>query len=125
VCTASAKEWQEGVTLARDPFLGQAEKLRAAVVKKNELAFRRWRPFNDFAEHWGYIGADFRRYDEQVAGQEALIARLRRPAPLSCEVAGRPGWPPATAASTSARVTPCGTSATAKGPAGPTSAACS
>jgi lysophospholipase L1-like esterase len=81
--------WERGVRLEPDPGQGQAERLRAAVVIKGELFSRRWRPFNDFAEHWGYIGGDARQYDAQVAAQEAAIARLRRPAPLRCEIVTR------------------------------------
>jgi lysophospholipase L1-like esterase len=85
-CRASADAWQRGVTLTPDPGLTQAEKLRAAVLRKNALFYRRWRPFNDFTEHWGYIGGDFKLYDARIAQEEARIARLRRPAPLHCEL---------------------------------------
>jgi lysophospholipase L1-like esterase len=87
----SAADWERGVALSPDPGLGQTEKLRAAVVKKGQLFFRRWRPFNDYSEHWGYIGGDAKLYDAEVAAQEAVIARLRRPAPLHCQIVARPG----------------------------------
>jgi lysophospholipase L1-like esterase len=86
VCRAGADDWQRGVPLMPDPGLAQAEKLRAAVIRKNALFYRRWRPFNDFAEHWGYIGGDFKLYDARIAEEEARIAQLRRPAVLHCQI---------------------------------------
>jgi lysophospholipase L1-like esterase len=82
----SAERWNRGVRLEPDPALEQTEKLRAAVVRKGRLFYRRWRPFNDFEEHWGYIGGDFKLYDAQIAEHEARIARLRRALPLHCQV---------------------------------------
>jgi lysophospholipase L1-like esterase len=80
-----AAEWKDGV-VPDDPSWSQAEKLRAAIVKKNKLFYRRWRPFNDHERHWTYIGGDFKLYDAEVAREEAVIARLRRPAILHCEI---------------------------------------
>jgi hypothetical protein len=71
----------------------QAEELRAALVKQGELFYRRWRPFNDFAEHWGFIEGDFKSYDALIAAQDAVITRLRRPAALPCEIAPAGGGP--------------------------------
>lgn len=88
---ATAAEWATGVRLEVDPSRDQAEKFRAAVVQKDALYARRWRPFNDFAEHWGYIGGDFKLYDARIAKQEAVIDRLRRPAPLRCMLSGDRG----------------------------------
>jgi lysophospholipase L1-like esterase len=81
----SAAEWVGGCAVKPEMAQRQTEKLRAAVVKKSKLFYRRWRPFNDFEEHWGYIGGDLKLYDAQVAEAEAEIARLRRPRPLHCE----------------------------------------
>jgi putative heme-binding domain-containing protein len=83
---ASAAEWGRGVAVPAQGSLDQVEGLRAALVKQGELFYRRWRPFNDFSEHWGYIEGDFQRYDKLIAAQEAEIARLSRPAPLRCEL---------------------------------------
>jgi lysophospholipase L1-like esterase len=82
---ASARAWIDGLPVKPEVALWQTEKLRTAVVKKTKLFYRRWRPFNDFEEHWGYIGGDFKLYDAQIAEAEAEIARLRRPQPLRCE----------------------------------------
>jgi lysophospholipase L1-like esterase len=83
---ASAQEWGRGVSVEPKPASVQVEELRAAFVKQGELFYRRWRPFNDFAEHWGYIEGDFKAYDEQIARLDSRIAQLRRPAPLHFEI---------------------------------------
>jgi lysophospholipase L1-like esterase len=91
ICRAAADDWQQGVTLSTDPALEQTQKLRAAIIHKNDLFYRRWRPFNDYSEHWGYIAGDFKRYDKRIAQDEALIARLRRAVPLHCEIVKEKG----------------------------------
>ncbi len=53
------------------------EELRRAIVKCNELFYRRWRPFNDHSRHWGFMAKDFQLYDEEVAAQERVIDQLR------------------------------------------------
>jgi len=83
---ATAAEWEQGVTLSPDPALAQTDKLRAAIVKKSQLFYRRWRPFNDHDRHWGFIGGDFKLYDMEIAAQERVIAELRRPAVLRFEI---------------------------------------
>jgi len=83
---ATAAEWEQGVTLSPDPALPQTDKLRAAIVKKGQLFYRRWRPFNDHDRHWGFIGGDFRLYDMEIAAQERVIAELRRPEALRFEI---------------------------------------
>ena len=52
---------------------------REAIVKKGELFYRRWRPFNDHSRHWGFIGGDFKLYDDEIAALEKQIAELRVP----------------------------------------------
>jgi lysophospholipase L1-like esterase len=82
-----AGQWSGyGIRLWPADALRQTEKLRAAVVKKSETFYRRWRPFNDHERHWEYIGGDFKLYDDDVAREEAVIAGLRRPAALHCEI---------------------------------------
>jgi putative heme-binding domain-containing protein len=83
---AAAAEWGRGVAVRVQGATDHVEELRAALVKQAELFYRRWRPFNDFSEHWGYIEGDFQRYDKLIVAQEAEIARLSRPAPLRCEL---------------------------------------
>ncbi len=46
VVTGDAEEWKEGVTLTSGPEFDQVEALRAAINRKNELFFHRWRPQN-------------------------------------------------------------------------------
>lgn len=82
---ASAELWERGVTLDRGPELDQAERLRRAIVAKNELYFHRWRPQNDtylygFRRHeQGKNAAEIPRFDPLIARQEAEIARLHVP----------------------------------------------
>ena len=52
-------------------------KLRSAIVVRNQLFYRRWRPYNDHSRHWGFIGGDFKLYDQEIAAQERRIAELR------------------------------------------------
>jgi lysophospholipase L1-like esterase len=46
VVTASAKEWQEGVTIAAGAAFIQAANLQEKIVKKNEVFFHQYRPQN-------------------------------------------------------------------------------
>jgi lysophospholipase L1-like esterase len=84
--TADARNWQAGVTLPVDPDRDTADKLRRAIVRSNELFYRRWRPFNDHSRHWTYIGGDFALYDQQLAELDKTIAALRRPASHDCRI---------------------------------------
>jgi lysophospholipase L1-like esterase len=84
---ARAEEWANpGVYLWPAAALRQTANLRAAVIRKNEHFYRRWRPFNDHERHWTYIGGDFKLYDDQVAQEETVIGVLRRPATLHCAI---------------------------------------
>ena len=60
-------------------MFADAEKLRDAIVVRNELFYRRWRPYNDHSRHWGFIGGDFKLYDKDITAQEQRIAELRHP----------------------------------------------
>jgi lysophospholipase L1-like esterase len=83
--TAHASAWARGVGLDRGPEFDQAERLRRAVVAKNELFFHRWRPQNDtylygFRRHeQGKNAAEVPRFDPLIARRESEIARLRLP----------------------------------------------
>ncbi|HEV3260854.1 MAG TPA: SGNH/GDSL hydrolase family protein [Gemmataceae bacterium] len=83
--TATADEWAAGVELKQGPEFDQAEKLRQAIILKNRLYFRRWRPANDtylfgFRKYeQGQNAKEIPQFDPLVAKQEALIARLRVP----------------------------------------------
>jgi lysophospholipase L1-like esterase len=85
VCRHEGSELGRGIPFP-DPALDRVEELRKAIVKKNALFYRRWRPFNDHERHWGFIGGDFKLYDAEIAKLEAQIARLRRPQPLHVEI---------------------------------------
>lgn len=81
IVSATGAAWQKGMTIAAGPAFGDAEKLRAAIVRNSDLFYRRWRPFNDHSRHWDYMKGDFGLYDKEIAEQERLIAQLRRPRP--------------------------------------------
>jgi hypothetical protein len=83
---ASAAQWQEGANIAKGPMFDDTEKLRAAIVLRNQLFYRRWRPYNDHSRHWGFIGGDFKLYDQEIAAQEQRIAELRSPRPRLYEI---------------------------------------
>jgi hypothetical protein len=77
--TASASQWNSGVDINAGPDVEQVEKLRALFGQRNDLYYRRWRPFNDHSRHWTYIGGDFALYDKEVAIDDQQIAELARP----------------------------------------------
>src|SRR5207248_8580462 len=85
VMTAAASEWNGFVGITSGPDFDQAEKLRQAVIAKNELYFYRWRPQNvtylfGFRKHeQGQNAHEIPQFDPLVAKQEAEIARLRVP----------------------------------------------
>jgi len=75
-----------GVAMKGAAALAEGEKLRKAIVKKGELFYRRWRPFNDHSRHWGFIGGDFKLYDDEIAALEKEIADLRVPRERTIEI---------------------------------------
>jgi lysophospholipase L1-like esterase len=77
VTSASAADWQRGLEFAQGPMFADGEKLRDAIVLRNQLFYRRWRPYNDHSRHWGFIGGDYRLYDQDIAKQDQRIAELR------------------------------------------------
>jgi lysophospholipase L1-like esterase len=85
VATALAAEWDHGVTLWHSPELQQSEKLRAAINRKNELFFHRWRPQNNtylflFRKHeQGNNAVEIPQFDPLVAEQEQIIGHLKKP----------------------------------------------
>src|SRR5262249_33924092 len=70
----------------------QAEELRQAIVKKNELFFHRYRPENNtylflFRKHeQGQNAKEIPQFDPLIEAQEAKIAQLRKPAPHAFEL---------------------------------------
>jgi lysophospholipase L1-like esterase len=85
--TLTAAEWMRGVRFESGPMFAGAEKLRAEIVVRNQLFYRRWRPYNDHSRHWGFIGGDFKLYDQDIAAQEKRIAAARSPVPRTFEIA--------------------------------------
>ena len=80
--------WKPNAGLKPD----QAEALRRAIVKKNELYFNRWRPQNEtylfgFRKHeQGQNAKEVPMFDPLVAEQEAKIAELRKPVRYTSEI---------------------------------------
>jgi lysophospholipase L1-like esterase len=87
IAIVAAAEWNRGVAIDRGPMFADAEKLREAMVLRNQLFYRRWRPYNDHSRHWGFIGGDFKLYDQDIAAQEKRIAALRSAQPRTYEIA--------------------------------------
>jgi len=79
VLLATAATWQTGIALETGPMFADGEALREAIVLRNQLFYRRWRPYNDHSRHWGFIGGDYKLYDAEIAKQEQRIAELRSP----------------------------------------------
>lgn len=86
VAAADAAEWAAGVSLVKGPQFDQVQKLREAIIRKNQLYFYRWRPQNitylfGFRKHeQGNNAKEIPEFDPLVAEQEAKIAQLRVPA---------------------------------------------
>ncbi len=83
---ASAEQWAKGVVLESGPDFEQAEKLRRAIIRKNELYFHRWRPQNvtylfGFRKHeQGQNAKEIVEFDPLIAGEEETIRKLKTPA---------------------------------------------
>ena len=80
VVQAAAAAWHKGLSISAGPAYAGTEKLRSALVRRSELFYRRWRPFNDHSRHWDFMKGDFGLYDKEIAAAERVIAQLRRPA---------------------------------------------
>jgi lysophospholipase L1-like esterase len=86
VALADAAAWKSGITPWNGPELAQAQALRAAILRKNDLFFYRWRPQNityllGFRRYeQGNNAIEIPQFDPLVAEQESLIARLKKPA---------------------------------------------
>jgi len=85
--THTAQEWQGGVSWTSGPEFDQVERLRQAIVAKNQLYFYRWRPQNEtylfgFRKHeQGQNAREIPLFDPLVDAQEKVIAHLRVPLP--------------------------------------------
>ncbi|MBI1842632.1 MAG: hypothetical protein HYR88_17475 [Verrucomicrobia bacterium] len=96
VAAGKAGSWEKGLEVAGGPWGRQAEALRAAIVKKNELFFHRWRPENStylFLFRKGEQGRNAKEipeFDPLIAEQERMIAELRGPKAHRCEIVPAP-----------------------------------
>lgn len=85
IATAPAEAWSRGVAIQAGPDFQQVEELRAAILKKNELFFHRWRPQNEtylfgFRKHeQGQNAREIPQFDPLVAEMEEVIAAVRQP----------------------------------------------
>jgi lysophospholipase L1-like esterase len=90
VATASAADWAKGVAVEAGPDVEQREKLRQAIIARNELYFHRWRPQNvtylfGFRKHeQGQNAREIPQFDPLVAAREKEIATLSRPVQHRC-----------------------------------------
>jgi len=92
VAAADHQQWAKGVEIVDGPQFDRAERLRRAVLKKNELFFHRWRPQNEtylflFRKHeQGNNAVEIPRFDPLIEAQEKEIAKLRVPVPHKYEI---------------------------------------
>jgi lysophospholipase L1-like esterase len=92
VATADAVQWAAGVPILRGPQFEQAERLRAAIERKNQLFFYRWRPQNEtylylFRKHeQGQNAREIPLFDPLVAEAEQQINQLKKPTPHRFEL---------------------------------------
>ncbi|MBM4067688.1 MAG: SGNH/GDSL hydrolase family protein [Planctomycetes bacterium] len=77
VLRATGEAWGRGLFIAAGNPDG--EKLRQAVIAKNELFYRRWRPFNDHSRHFDFLRGDFSLYDKAIADRERAIQDMLAP----------------------------------------------
>lgn len=87
ILSATSAEWERGVPLAKGPEFDQLERLRAAIHRKNQLYFYRWRPQNEtylfgFRNYeQGRNAREVPLFDPLVGEREKEIAVLRVPKP--------------------------------------------
>jgi lysophospholipase L1-like esterase len=104
VRTLPSGEIGRGLQFAEGPQFAQAEELRQAIVRKNALVFRRWRPGDPAYETifpkdvLANTPQEAGKLDALVRAEEEKIARLRKPKPRAVELV----WvaPPSTNAPT-------------------------
>ena len=94
VTTATSDQWAEGVSLSSGPEFRQVFRLRQAIIEKNALFFRSWRPRND-----AYISGE-RKYEQVpvhseiplfaplIREHEKNISLMRVPRPHRYEIIG-------------------------------------
>jgi putative heme-binding domain-containing protein len=106
--TLSAAQCRSSFPIDRGAQLDQAEELRQAILKKNELFFHRWRPQNNtylflFRKYeQGQNAREIPQFDPLIAEQEKRIAELRKPRRHAVELVPHEGQPPRREATQSA-----------------------
>jgi putative heme-binding domain-containing protein len=97
VLSASAKEWAKGVAVRSGPDFEQAEALRQAIRKKNELYFNRWRPQNETylfgfrKKEQGQNAKEIPMFDPLIDEQEKKIDELKKPRKREFELVNMSG----------------------------------
>jgi hypothetical protein len=85
VASGDAGTWTKPVRFEGGPDFEQVERLRAAIVEKNQLYFHRWRPQNEtylfgFRKHeQGNNAREIPLFDPLVEAKEKEIAASRMP----------------------------------------------
>jgi lysophospholipase L1-like esterase len=85
VASGSAMDWEFGIQISAGPDFDQAEKLRQAIIEKNQLYFHRYRPQNEtylfgFRKHeQGNNAVEVPQFDALIEAKEKEIAKLRVP----------------------------------------------
>ena len=112
------KDCVTGLEVTNGPPLDQAEELRQAILKKNELFFHRWRPENNtylflFRKYeQGQNAKEIPQFDPLIQAEEKKIAQLRKPVQHTFEVVPLESTnAPATTNSSSATNAPAKTNA--------------
>lgn len=92
VAIASARAWAEGITIGQDPDAERVERIRQAVIRKNEMFFHRWRPQNEtylfgFRKHeQGNNAVEIPQFDPLVVKLEKEIDELKKPPVHTVEI---------------------------------------
>ena len=82
-------QWAAGIALSQSPDTTQAEQLRKAIQRKNELFFHKHRPQNEtylfgFRKHeQGNNSVEIPKFQPLIEAQEMTIAELRTPKPFT------------------------------------------
>ncbi len=90
-------ELKSGLIVDRGPQFDQAEELRQAILKKNELFFHRWRPENNTylflfrKQEQGQNAKEIPQFDPLIEAQEKKIDELRQPRRHTLELHARAG----------------------------------
>jgi len=86
--TASTEAWGRGVDIPAQQLYTKTEKLRQAILRKNQLFFDRYRPQNEtylylFRKHeQGNNAVEIPQFDPLIAEQDEKIHQLKQPVPF-------------------------------------------